>query len=233
MDFQIFQAISLTFRLALYTSLLLLVLATPLAWWLARGNSSIRTIVEALVALPLVLPPTVIGFYLLITLGPQGPFAGLLVWLGQQSLNFSFTGLLIASMVYSLPFVVQPLRQGFTAIPRQQLLQAGSLGAGALDQFFSIALPQAKSFYLMAAVLGFTHTVGEFGVVLMVGGNIPGETQVLSIALYEMVEAMQYQQAHYLAGGLLLFSFIALFFLYRRPAPYFAPQNDPTLGRLL
>jgi len=219
MDEQTLQALWLTTQLAMATTAILLFISTPLAWWLARGNSWCRSLVEALVALPLVLPPTVIGFYLLIVLGPQGPLVPLLDWLGLKTLNFSFSGLLIASVIYSLPFVVQPLRQGFANIAQPQLDLAASLGASYWDRFFSISLPQSKAYYLIALVLGFTHTVGEFGVVLMVGGNIPGETQVLSIAIYEMVESLKYQQAHYLAAGLLLFSFAALILLYRRKMP--------------
>jgi len=201
------QALLVTLKLAGLTTLLLMLLGTPLAWWMARTQSRLRAPVEALVALPLVLPPTVLGFYLLLAMGPGGPLAGL-------SLAFSFGGLLLGSMVYSLPFVVQPLRDGFRAIGEQPLEAAACLGAGPLDRFRSVVLPLARPGYVTAAVLGFAHTLGEFGVVLMIGGNIPGETQVLSIAVYEHVEALDYAQAHVLSAGLLLVSFLLLLLVY-------------------
>jgi molybdate transport system permease protein len=201
------QALLVTLKLAGLTTLLLILFGTPLAWWLARTGGRLRAPVEALVALPLVLPPTVLGFYLLLAMGPGGPLAGL-------SLAFSFGGLLLGSMIYSLPFVVQPLRDSFAAIGEQPLEAAACLGAGPLDRFRSVVLPLARPGYVTAAVLGFAHTLGEFGVVLMIGGNIPGETQVLSIAVYEHVEALDYARAHVLAGGLLLVSFLLLLLVY-------------------
>ena len=201
------QALVVTLKLAGLTTLLLIIFGTPLAWWLARTRSRWRAPVEALVALPLVLPPTVLGFYLLLAMGPGGPLAGL-------SLAFSFGGLLLGSMVYSLPFVVQPLRDSFAAIGERPLEAAACLGAGPLDSFRSVVLPLARPGYVTAAVLGFAHTLGEFGVVLMIGGNIPGETRVLSIAVYEHVEALDYARAHVLSAGLLLVSFLLLLLVY-------------------
>jgi len=201
------QALWLTLKLAGLTTLLLLLLGTPLAWWLARTGSRLRAPLEAVVALPLVLPPTVLGFYLLLAMGPNGPLAGL-------SLAFTFGGLLLGSMVYSLPFVVQPLRDSFSAVSGQSLDAAACLGAGPMRRFFRVVLPLARPGYLTASVLGFAHTLGEFGVVLMIGGNIPGETRVLSIAVYEHVEALDYGQAHVLSAGLLILSFILLLVVY-------------------
>ncbi|MBT8052123.1 MAG: molybdate ABC transporter permease subunit, partial [Gammaproteobacteria bacterium] len=201
------QALLVTLKLAGLTTLLLMLFGTPLAWWLARTRGRLRAPVEALVALPLVLPPTVLGFYLLLAMGPGGPLAGL-------SLAFSFGGLLLGSMIYSLPFVVQPLRDAFAAIGEQPLEAAACLGAGPLDRFRTVVLPLARPGYVTAAVLGFAHTLGEFGVVLMIGGNIPGETRVLSIAVYEHVEALDYARAHVLAAGLLLVSFLLLLLVY-------------------
>ena len=208
------MALWITLQLAGITTLILLIIGTPLAWWLARSQFRLKVIIEAVVALPLVLPPTVLGFYLLISLGPQGPIGGLMQAMGGQSLAFTFTGLVIGSVFYSLPFVVQPLQTAFSAIGRRPLEVAATLRASPLDRFFSIAVPLARPGYLTAAVLGFAHTVGEFGVVLMIGGNIPGETQVLSIAIYDHVEALEYGQAHWLAGGLLLLSFLMLVLVY-------------------
>ena len=201
------QALWLTLRLAGLTTLLLILLGTPLAWWLARSPSRWRAPIEALVALPLVLPPTVLGFYLLLAMGPQGPLGGL-------SLAFTFGGLLLGSMVYSLPFVVQPLRDAFSAIGEQPLEMAACLGAGPIDRFFSVVIPLARPGYLTAAVLGFAHTLGEFGVVLMIGGNIPGQTRVVSIAVYEHVEALDYGHAHVLSAVPLLLSFLMLLLVY-------------------
>ena len=201
------QALWLTLRLAALTTLLLILIGTPLAWWLARTHSRLRGAVEAFVALPLVLPPTVLGFYLLLAMGPNGPLGGL-------SLAFTFGGLVLGSMIYSLPFVVQPLRDAFAAIGEQPLEMAACLGATPLDRFRSVVLPLARSGYITAAVLGFAHTLGEFGVVLMIGGNIPGETRVLSIAVYEHVEALDYAHAHTLSAGLLLLSFVLLLLVY-------------------
>lgn len=201
------QALWLTLRLAALTTLLLILLGTPLAWWLARSHSRWRAPVEALVALPLVLPPTVLGFYLLLAMGPNGPLAGL-------SLAFTFWGLVLGSMVYSLPFVVQPLRDAFAAIGEQPLESAACLGATPFDRFVSVVLPLSRPGFVTASVLGFAHTLGEFGVVLMIGGNIPGETRVLSIAVYEHVEALDYAHAHTLSAGLLLLSFVLLLLVY-------------------
>ena len=203
------QALWLTLRLAALTTLLLILVGTPLAWWLARTHSRLRGAVEAIVALPLVLPPTVLGFYLLLAMGPNGPLGGL-------SLAFTFGGLVLGSMIYSLPFVVQPLRDAFAAIGEQPLEMAACLGATPLDRFRSVVLPLARSGYITAAVLGFAHTLGEFGVVLMIGGNIPGETRVLSIAVYEHVEALDYAHAHALSAGLLLLSFVLLLLVYNQ-----------------
>ena len=208
------MALWITLQLAGITTVILLIIGTPLAWWLARSQFRLKVIVEAVVALPLVLPPTVLGFYLLISLGPHGPVGGLMQALGGQSLAFTFSGLVIGSVIYSLPFVVQPLQTAFSAIGRRPLEVAATLRASPLDRFLTIAIPLARPGYLTAAVLGFAHTVGEFGVVLMIGGNIPGETQVLSIAIYDHVEALEYGQAHWLAGGLLLLSFLMLVMVY-------------------
>lgn len=206
----------LTLRLAGVTTLVLLVLGTPLAWWLARTPSRLRAAVEAFVALPLVLPPTVLGFYLLIALSPQGPIGRLVQDLGGPPLAFSFTGLVIGSVFYSLPFVVQPLQNAFNGISKRSLEVAATLGARPWDRFVSIVLPQARRGFLAAATLGFAHTVGEFGVVLMIGGNIPGVTQVLSIAIYDQVEALEYRTAHLWSAILLIFSFLVLLALYSR-----------------
>ena len=208
------MALWITLQLAGITTVILLIIGTPLAWWLARSQFRLKVIVEAVVALPLVLPPTVLGFYLLISLGPHGPVGGLMQALGGQSLAFTFSGLVVGSVIYSLPFVVQPLQTAFSAIGRRPLEVAATLRASPLDRFLTIAIPLARPGYLTAAVLGFAHTVGEFGVVLMIGGNIPGETQVLSIAIYDHVEALEYGQAHWLAGGLLLLSFLMLVMVY-------------------
>ena len=208
------MALWITLQLAGITTLILLIIGTPLAWWLAQSKFRFKVIVEAVVALPLVLPPTVLGFYLLISLGPQGPLGSLMQALGGRSLAFTFSGLVIGSVIYSLPFVVQPLQTAFGAIGRRPLEVAATLRASPLDRFLTIAVPLARPGYLTAAVLGFAHTVGEFGVVLMIGGNIPGETQVLSIAIYDHVEALEYGQAHWLAAGLLLLSFLLLVTVY-------------------
>jgi molybdate transport system permease protein len=210
------SALWVTLKLAAVATLILLLLGTPLAWWLSQTHSRLKTAVEALVALPLVLPPTVLGFYLLIALGPHGPIGGLMEALGGHALAFTFSGLVIGSVLYSLPFVVQPLQNAFGAINPLTLEAASTLRATPMDRFFSVVLPLARSGFITAATLGFAHTLGEFGVVLMVGGNIPGETQVLSIAIYDHVEALEYTQAHWLSGGLLLFSFVVLFLVYRQ-----------------
>lgn len=207
-------AVGLTLKLASLTTLVLLGIGTPLAWWLATTASRWRTWVGALVALPLVLPPAVLGFYLLLWLGPQGPVGRLTIGLGLGTLPFTFGGLVVGSTLCSLPFVVQPLQNAFEAVGSRPLEVAATLGAGPWDRFFTIAVPLSASGYFSAAVLGFAHTVGEFGVVLMIGGNIPGRTQVLSVALYDHVESLEYADAHRLAGGLVLFSLLVLFVMH-------------------
>ena len=207
-------AITVTIKLAFISTAILIVIGTPLAWWLSQTKFKFKVIFEAIIALPLILPPTVLGFYLLITLGSNSPLGRLLESYGGSSIAFSFSGLVIGSVIYSLPFVVQPLQNSFSAVKRQSLEVASTLGASQLDRFFTVAVPLARSGFVTAAVLGFAHTVGEFGVVLMIGGNIPGGTGVLSIAIYDHVEAMNYAQAHLLAGGLLLTSFVMLIFVY-------------------
>ena len=204
----------LTLQLAGVTVVVLLLVGTPLAWWLAFTRSRFRTLAEAVVALPLVLPPTVLGFYLLVALGPHGLIGGPWKDLTGSALSFTFTGLVIASTLYSLPFVVQPLHGAFEAVGKKPLEAAWSLGASKLDAFFTVASPMAVRGYLSAVVLGFAHTLGEFGVVLMVGGNIPGVTKVLSIAIYDHVEVLDYTQAHVLSAVLLLFSFLILAIVY-------------------
>ena len=208
------SALFITLKLAGLTTLILLVLGIPFAWWLARSRWRFKFIIEALVAMPLVLPPTVLGFYLLIMLGPNGPVGGLMNALGSKPLAFTFTGLVIGSVIYSLPFVVQPLQAAFATIGNRPLEVAATLRASPLDRFFTVALPLARSGILTAAVLGFAHTIGEFGVVLMIGGNIPGETQVISIAIYDHVEGLEYASAHWLSAGLLLLSFCLLLAVY-------------------
>lgn len=207
-------ALLITLKLAAVTTLILLILGTPLAWWMSRTRWRFKFLLEAVVALPLVLPPTVLGFYLLVALGPHGPLGGLMKSLGGQPLAFTFTGLVVGSVFYSMPFVVQPLHNAFSAIGRRPLEVAATLRASPLDRFFSVAVPLARSGFLTASVLGFAHTVGEFGVVLMIGGNIPGQTQVLSIAIYDHVETLEYAHAHWLSGGLLLLSFLMLMSVY-------------------
>jgi len=207
-------ALVITLKLALTSTLILLVLGTPLAWWLARTRWRFKFIPEAIVALPLVLPPTVLGFYLLIALGPNSPAYGALGFLGGGSLAFTFSGLVIGSVIYSMPFVVQPLQDAFSAIGRRPLEVAATLRASPLDRFFTIAVPMARPGFITAAVLGFAHTIGEFGVVLMIGGNIPGETRVASIAIYDHVEGLEFTHAHWLSGVLLLLSFILLLVVY-------------------
>ncbi len=204
----------ISLQLASVTVVVLLLLGTPLAWWLSFTRSRSRAVVEALVALPLVLPPTVLGFYLLILLGPAGPIGSFWVEITGTTLTFSFSGLVIASVLYSFPFAVQPLQTAFESIGRAPLEAAATLGASPLDTFLHVASPLALRGYLSAIVLGFAHTLGEFGVVLMVGGNIPGVTKVISIAIYEQVETLSYAQAHYLSAGLLIFSFVVLLGVY-------------------
>jgi molybdate transport system permease protein len=208
------SAITLSLQLAGATTVLLLLLATPLAWWLARSRSLVSAAVGALVTLPLVLPPTVLGFYLLLALGQNGWVGQLTQALGLGLLPFTFGGLLLASILYSLPFAVQPLQQAFAAIGPRPLEVAASLRASPLDVFFSVVLPLARPGFITAAIMTFAHTLGEFGVVLMIGGNIPGATRVLSVQIYDHVEALEYPQAHWLAGGMLLFSFVVLLALH-------------------
>ena len=204
-----------TLKLALVSTFILLLAGTPVAWWLSRTEWRFRFLIEAVVALPLVLPPTVLGFYLLVVLSPAGPIGAVTSALGLGSLAFSFTGLVIGSVIYSMPFVIQPLQDAFRAIGPRPLEVAATLRAPPLDRFFTIVLPLAKPGFITATVLGFAHTLGEFGVVLMIGGNIPGETRVVSIAIYDHVEMLEYTRAHLLAGGLLLLSFLMLTVVYR------------------
>ncbi|AQZ31828.1 molybdenum ABC transporter permease subunit [Pseudomonas sp. LPH1] len=208
------DAILLTLELATLTTVLLLIIGTPIALWLARTESWLKRPVGAIVALPLVLPPTVIGFYLLVSMGPNGFFGQLTQSLGLGTFTFTFTGLVIGSIFYSLPFVVQPLQNAFEAIGRGPLEAAATLRANPWDSFFSVVLPLARPGFITAAILSFAHTIGEFGVVLMIGGNIPGKTQVVSVQIYNHVETMNYTQAHWLAGGMVAFSFIVLLALY-------------------
>lgn len=204
------EAVWLTLKLASLSTLLLLLLATPLAWWLANTTSRWRAPVGAIVALPLVLPPTVLGFYLLVMLGPDGPGGQFTQWLGIGTLPFTFAGLVVGSVVYSLPFAVQPLQHAFEGIGTRPMEVAATLRASPLDAFFTVALPLARPGFVTAAILTFAHTLGEFGIVLMLGGNIPGATRVISTQIYGHVEAMEYGQAHWLAGGMLVFSFLVL-----------------------
>jgi molybdate transport system permease protein len=207
-------AIWLTLRLAGVTTLLLLLLGTPIAWWLARTHSRWKGPVGAVVALPIVLPPTVIGFYLLLLMGPNGPVGRLTQWAGIGLLPFTFWGLVVASVFYSMPFVVQPIQNAFESLGRRPLEVAATLRASPLDAFLTVAVPLARPGFLTAAILGFAHTVGEFGVVLMIGGNIPGETRVVSVLIYDHVEALEYTRAHWLSGIMMAFSFLVLLTLY-------------------
>lgn len=213
-DDQDWQALALTVRLAAVVTVLLLLLGTPVAWWLARTTSRLKGVVASVVALPLVLPPTVIGFYLLLLMGPQGPVGQVTQSLGWGLLPFTFWGLVVASVLHSMPFVVQPLQQAFEAIGPRPMEVAATLRASPWDRFLTVVLPLARPGFLTASVLGFAHTVGEFGVVLMIGGNIPGATRVLSVALYGHVEAMDYQKAHVLAAGMVGFGFAVMLALY-------------------
>lgn len=219
------QAIWVTAQLAAVTTVVLVIVGVPLAWWLAQRATWIRTAVEVLTAMPLVLPPTVLGFYLLVLLGPQGPVGGPWEALGGPRLVFSFPGLVIGSFLFSLPFVVQPVKNAFTAMGPRVVEAAATLGAAPLDRFFTIALPMARRSIVAAAALGFAHTVGEFGVVLMIGGSIPGRTKVVSIAIFEHVEALEYGQAHLLAAMLMAFSFAVLLPIYA------LGRRDPGLWR--
>ncbi len=204
----------LSLALAGITTVILLLVGTPIAWWLAGTRSRLRPAIEAITALPLVLPPTVLGFYLLLVLGPASPIGGFWLEITGDALTFSFAGLVVASVIYSLPFMVQPLQNAFEAIGRGPLEAAATLRASPRDAFFSVAMPLARRGFITAAVLTFAHTIGEFGVVLMVGGNIPGETRVISIAIYEHVETLNYGAAHILSAGLILFAFLVLFLVY-------------------
>ncbi len=214
MDYADLAAIRLTLKLATVVTLLLLAIGTPVAWWLARTRSRLKHAVAAVVALPLVLPPTVIGFYLLLALGPNGWIGRLTSALGLGLLPFTFAGLVLASVLYSMPFVVQPLQNAFEAIGERPLEVAATLRASPWDTFWTVAVPLARPGFLSAAVLGFAHTVGEFGVVLMIGGNIPDKTRVVSVQIYDHVEALEYAQAHWLSGAMLVFSFLVLLVLY-------------------
>lgn len=208
------QPVWLTLKLASLTTVILLVIGTPIAWWLSRTHAWYKQAIAAVVALPLVLPPTVLGFYLLLMLGPQGFVGKLTQSMGLGTLPFTFAGLVIASVIYSMPFVVQPLQNTFESLGKRHLEVAATLRASAWDSFFSVIMPMARSGFMTAAVLSFAHTVGEFGVVLMIGGSIPGETRVLSVAIYDHVEALEYGQAHFIAGTMILFSFLVLTILY-------------------
>lgn len=208
------EPLFLTIKLATITTLILILIGTPVAWWLSNTKSKIKPVVEALVALPIVLPPTVMGFYLLIFLGPQGGVGSFWLELTGQSLTFTFFGLVVASIVYSFPFVVQPLQSSFERVEHDLMEAAHTLGAKPLDAFFSVAVPMAKRGYLTAFILGFAHTLGEFGVVLMIGGNIPGETRLISIAIYDHVENLEYAEAHILSFILIGFAFVAMLLMY-------------------
>ena len=208
------SALWLTLQLAAVTTVILLIIGTPLAWWLSRSRSLIKTPIEAVVALPLVLPPTVLGFYLLVLLAPDGLIGSTWASLGGQPLVFTFTSLVIGSVIYSLPFVVQPLQNSFESLSKDLLEVSCTLRTSPLDRFFSVVLPLSRRGFITAATLGFAHTIGEFGVVLMIGGNIPGRTQVLSIAIYDHVETLEYAQAHTLSAGLLIFAFAVMFLVY-------------------
>ena len=218
------QAILITLELAAVSTAILLVLGTPLAWWLARTRSRWKVPVEAATALPLVLPPTVLGFYLLVILGPRGPIGGAWEALGGDRIVFSFPGLVIGSVLYSLPFVVQPIQNAFQAVGRRPLEVASTLRASPVDRFLTVAVPLARPGFLTAAVLAFAHTLGEFGVILMIGGNIPGRTQVVSIAIYDHVEALEYGAAHALSAGMLLFSFLVLLATYALGRAFETPR---------
>lgn len=209
-----FAAIRLTLELATITTVILLIVGTPLAWWLARTRSRLKSTIGAMVALPLVLPPTVLGFYLMVLMGPNGTVGKLTQTLGLGTLSFSFTGLVIGSVIFSLPFAIQPLQNAFEAVGERPLEAAATLRASPLDRFFSVVFPLARPGFITASILCFAHTVGEFGVVMMIGGNRAGKTQTVSIQIYNHVEAMDFAQAHWLAGGMVAFSFLVLMLLY-------------------
>lgn len=217
------QALWLTLKLGFYTTLILIVFGTPLAWWLAFTRSRWQSVVSALVALPLVLPPTVLGFYLLIVLGPYGWVGGSLEALGFDHLAFSFTGILIGSVIFSLPFAIQPIREGFASMPQTPILAAATLGAGPFDRFFTVILPLARGGFFTAIVISFAHTLGEFGVIAMMGGSIPGETKVVSIAIYDYTQGMNYPAAHRLSAILLAISFIVLAVFYSINRRFMSP----------
>lgn len=208
------KAIWLSLKLASLVTLILLLIGTPVAWWLAQTRSRLKGLIESLVALPLFLPPSVLGFYMLLAMGPNGPIGQITEFLGLGLLPFTFAGLVITSVIYSMPFVVQPIHNAFSAIGHRPLEAAATLRAGPLDTFFSVALPLARPAMISAAVLGFAHTIGEFGVVLMIGGNIPDKTRVISVQIYDHVEAMEYAQAHWLAGLMVGFALLVLLLLY-------------------
>ena len=221
-------AIRLTAELATLTTLLLLIVGTPVAWLLTRTRSRLKPVWSAVVAMPIVLPPSVLGFYLLLLMGPHGPVGQFTQWLGIGRLPFTFSGLVVASVLYSMPFVVQPLQQAFEAIPERLLEAASTLRASPWDRFVSVALPLARPGFVTASVLGFAHTVGEFGVVLMVGGNIPGQTRVLSVAIYDHVEAGEFSEAHRLSAGMVVFALVVLVTLYVVNRP---PRDDAERAR--
>ena len=209
-----FGPLLLSAQLAFVTTVILIVLGAPLAWWLSQTRSRLQPVMQAIVAMPIVLPPTVLGFYLLIVLGPNGAIGGWWVKLTGDTLTFSFTGLVIASCIYSLPFAVQPMQNAFESLPKKNIEAAWTLGASKLDAFFSVAVPLSRRGFISAIVLAFAHTLGEFGVVLMVGGNIPGETRVVSIAIYDHVETLNYAAAHQLSLALIVFAFVTLFSMF-------------------
>ena len=211
---QLWSPIRLTLELAAITTAILLLVGTPIAWWLARSKARWKEAIAAIVAMPLVLPPTVLGFYLLLALGPHGPGGAVAGLYGARTLAFTFTGLVVGSVLYSMPFVVQPIRNAFEAIGDRPLEVAATLRATPADAFWSVAVPLARPGFMTAAVLGFAHTVGEFGVVLMIGGNIPGQTRVMSVAIYDFVETQRWNEAHLLAGGMVLFSFLVILAMF-------------------
>jgi len=212
-----FSTILVTLKLSLVSTILLMFISIPLAWWLAKTHSKFRTTISTIVTLPLVLPPTVLGFYLLVGFGPSGPLGKITHTLGLGTLAFTFSGLVLGSIIYSLPFVVNPIKNSFELIEEELLEAASVLGLPPVRRFFRVILPLAKPGLITAFVLGFAHTLGEFGVVLMIGGNIPEKTRVLSVAIYDHVEALEYGQAHLMSGGLLIFSFFILWFVQRKP----------------
>ena len=211
-----FQAVLITLKLASIVTVLLLLIGTPIAWWLARTRSWLKGPVGAVVALPLVLPPTVIGFYMLLAMAPTGPIGAMTGAMGLGSLAFTFSGLVVASVFYSMPFVVQPIQNAFEAMGERPMEVAATLGASPLRAFLTVAIPIARPGIVTATILGFAHTIGEFGVVLMIGGNIPGVTRLISVQIYDHVEALEYGRAHWLAGGMLAFSFVILLTIYSR-----------------